>query len=186
MARLFWVEGFPDVRIAVAERPRGGDWLDGEMHAFRAAGLDILVSALQPLEERETWLEREGEAATAAGIEFLSFPIGNMLTPVMSEALPVLQELAADLKAGRSIAATVTPARAAGRPSWPRFSRSSATSPRRSGRASASPAASLSPTQTNSGDGSPSSRYTLAMANETTEETTDPNKTSLIIVSDFI
>ena len=105
MARLFWVEGFPDVRIAVAERPRGGDWLDGEMHAFRAAGLDILVSALQPLEERETWLEREGEAATAAGIEFLSFPIGNMLTPVMSEALPVLQELAADLKAGRSIAA---------------------------------------------------------------------------------
>ncbi|MFN0148027.1 MAG: tyrosine protein phosphatase [Dehalococcoidia bacterium] len=105
MARLYWVEGFSPVRIAVVERPRGGDWLDGEMRALRAAGLDILVSALQPLEVRETWLEREAEAATAAGIEFLSFPIGNMLTPVMSEALPVLEELAADLREGRSVAA---------------------------------------------------------------------------------
>jgi hypothetical protein len=105
MARLFWVEGFPPVRIAVAERPRGGDWLDADMHAFRRQGLDILVSALQPREERETWLEREAEAATAAGIEFVPLPIGNLLAPVTAAVLPLLEELAEDLRAGRSVAA---------------------------------------------------------------------------------
>ena len=105
MARLFWVEGFPDIRVAVAERPRGGDWLDGEMRAFRAEGLDILVSALQPLEERETWLERETEAAAAAGLEFVPLPIGNMLVPAASQAIPVLERLVAELRAGRSVAA---------------------------------------------------------------------------------
>jgi hypothetical protein len=105
MARLFWVEGIPAVRIAVAERPRGGDWLDDEMHAFRREGLDILVSALQPREERETWLEREAEAAAAAGIEFVPLPIGNLLAPAREAALPVLHRLAAEVANGRSLAA---------------------------------------------------------------------------------
>ena len=75
------------------------------MAQLRREGVDILVSALQPLEERETWLEREAEAATAAGIEFVAFPIGNMLVPRFDVALPVFQRLADEARAGRSVAA---------------------------------------------------------------------------------
>ncbi len=105
MAELYWIPDFPPARIAVVGRPRGGDWLDDEMRHLRRAGIDVLVSALQPLEQRETWLEREAEAATAAGIEFISFPIGNMLVPSFEASLPVFLSLAEHVRAGRAVAA---------------------------------------------------------------------------------
>jgi protein tyrosine phosphatase (PTP) superfamily phosphohydrolase (DUF442 family) len=105
LPELYWIDGFPPARIAVADRPRGGDWLAQDMRAYRAAGVDILVSALQPKEQRETWLEHEAAAAAAAGIEFLHFPIGNMLVPKVPDALAVFERLAGDVRAGRAVAA---------------------------------------------------------------------------------
>ncbi len=105
MAQIYWVEGFAPARIAVAARPRGGDWLHDDMAAMRAAGLDILISALPPEEARQVWLHDEGEAARAAGLEFVHFPVPNLLTPVLGEAAPLLAALAARVKSGASLAA---------------------------------------------------------------------------------
>ena len=105
MARLFWIPTLHRGRIAVVERPRGGDWLIDDITAFRAAGIDTLVSALGDVEIHDYALEREGELATAAGIAFQRFQIPNMSTPPVAEALPALEALAAQVTAGRTIAA---------------------------------------------------------------------------------
>jgi hypothetical protein len=37
-------------RLAIVPRPRGGDWLADEVARLKAAGVDILVSMLEPAE----------------------------------------------------------------------------------------------------------------------------------------
>ena len=102
--KLFWVPApFPG-RLAVAERPRGGDWLAADLARFRAEGVDTLVSALAGGEVRECWLEEAPAAAEACGLAFLHLPTPNLLTLPVDEALPVFEELAAQVRAGRGVA----------------------------------------------------------------------------------
>jgi protein-tyrosine phosphatase len=105
MPELFWVPTPFRGRIAVAERPRGGDWLASDMAAYHAQGVDILVSALADKEIRESWLEAEHEVAAAAGIAFQRLPVPNLLTLTVEEALTPLQTLADAVAAGRGLAA---------------------------------------------------------------------------------
>ena len=105
MVRIFWIPTLHRGRIAVVQRPRGGDWLLDDITAFRAAGIDTLVSALGDKEIIDTWLEREAELSSGAGIAFQRFQIPNLLTPPVREALPRLEALAAEVSAGRSVAA---------------------------------------------------------------------------------
>jgi len=44
---LFWIPGPWRGRLAVATRPRGGDWLADEAAGWRRAGLDVVVSLLE-------------------------------------------------------------------------------------------------------------------------------------------
>ncbi len=36
----FWIETGNRLRLAIVPRPRGGDWLEGEMAAIKKAGVD--------------------------------------------------------------------------------------------------------------------------------------------------
>jgi hypothetical protein len=54
---LFWMTD----TLAVATRPRGGDWLRDELTGISAHGVSTLVSYLT--EEEESDLELESEAA---------------------------------------------------------------------------------------------------------------------------
>jgi hypothetical protein len=92
-------------RIAVVERPRGGDWLEADMAALRAAGVDTLVSALVDEEMRGAWLDAEAEAATAAGLQFRRLPISNLGTPLDACGLEMLREFACEVRCGRYVAA---------------------------------------------------------------------------------
>lgn len=51
-----WVEGPWNGTFAIAARPRGGDWLEDEMKAWRRLGVTTIVSLLTPEEERELGL----------------------------------------------------------------------------------------------------------------------------------
>jgi len=62
-------------QLAIVPRPRGGDWLDDEMAALRAAGVGVVVSMLEESEAAELGLKEEGAAARGANIEFVRFPI---------------------------------------------------------------------------------------------------------------
>lgn len=78
---LYWIRGPWSGRVATAPRPRGGDWLDDEIAAWRAEGISIVVSTLTKNEAAHLDLDREGEVCKTAGIEFHSFPIPDVTAP---------------------------------------------------------------------------------------------------------
>jgi protein-tyrosine phosphatase len=101
---LFIIET-PVGRLATMRRPRGGDDLDQEMFELRAAGVDVLVSALCDEEYGWAGLAREADAAAAAGLEFVSFPIVDGSIPDESSAVAALADrMAEHLRGGRFVA----------------------------------------------------------------------------------
>jgi protein-tyrosine phosphatase len=102
---LHWVEGPWPGKLALTARPRGGDWLEEEMAAWRRAGIDIVLSLLTPEEEQDLDLLQEAQEAKALGIKFYSLPIPDRQVPNSeSEVSAILDRLDADLTAGKNIA----------------------------------------------------------------------------------
>ncbi|MBX9579083.1 MAG: 30S ribosome-binding factor RbfA [Gemmataceae bacterium] len=91
-------------RLAVAPRPRGGDWLADEMAGWRAAGVGTVVSLLTPGEAAEFDLGGERDAAGAAGMRFVALPVEDRGTPPDREAFrAVVEDVAGELVAGRGV-----------------------------------------------------------------------------------
>jgi protein-tyrosine phosphatase len=78
---LNWVSGPWPGRLAIMPRPRGGDWLEDEVRAWRRSGVDVVVSLLTPDEIADFTLADEEELCRANGIQFLSFPITDRSVP---------------------------------------------------------------------------------------------------------
>jgi protein-tyrosine phosphatase len=78
---LYWLDGPWPGRLAVAARPRGGDWLKDDIANWKRAGIDTVLSLLTPDEEKEMDLRDEGGEATTQGMEFDSFPIPDRQIP---------------------------------------------------------------------------------------------------------
>jgi protein-tyrosine phosphatase len=105
MPDLFWIPGPWAGRLAIAARPRGGDWLDDEARGWRRAGLDVLVSLLEEEEAAELGLSREDEAAESNRIRFVSFPIPDRGVPASTErTLALLKEIGGALDDGKGVA----------------------------------------------------------------------------------
>jgi protein-tyrosine phosphatase len=101
---LYWIEAPGPGRLAVAPRPRGGDWLEDEVAAWVATGIDVVASLLTPAESVELSLENEPRLAAAAGIEFLSCPIPDREAPDSDRAAQVLvARLASAVETGRTV-----------------------------------------------------------------------------------
>ncbi|MGA2355040.1 MAG: dual specificity protein phosphatase family protein [Terriglobales bacterium] len=102
--RLYWVEGPWLGKLALTARPRGGDWLDDEMAAWRGAGIDTVLSLLTPEEEQELDLKCEARDVKARGMKFASLPIPDREVPNSeSEVSAMLDRLDADLSAGKNV-----------------------------------------------------------------------------------
>jgi len=82
----YWIKIDTPARLAIAPRPRGGDWLEDDLHALRREGVDILVSLLTTEEATELALDDEGAACARAGIEFRNFPIPDRHVPQSTQA----------------------------------------------------------------------------------------------------
>jgi protein-tyrosine phosphatase len=78
---LHWVNGPWPGRLALAARPRGGDWLEDELAAWREAGVNAVVSLLTPDEERDLELSEEKRKTLAKGLDFVSLPIEDRGVP---------------------------------------------------------------------------------------------------------
>lgn len=77
----YWIGGPWKGRLAIVRRPRGGDWLEDEIHSWQEAGFDIIVSLLTPPEIEELDLALEEELSKARDIEFIPFPIPDRDVP---------------------------------------------------------------------------------------------------------
>ncbi len=105
MTELHWVPVPHAGRLAVSARPRGGDWLEDELSAWRAAGVDVVVSLLELEEEAELHLASEAAIASANGIEFVRFPIADRAVPASREVFAQLvAALAEQILEGKSVA----------------------------------------------------------------------------------
>jgi protein-tyrosine phosphatase len=100
---LHWVDGPWPGKLALAARPRGGDWLEDEMASWRRAGIDTVLSLLTPDEELDLDLKSEAQEVKASGMRFLSLPIPDRQVPAsVTEVAGALEKLAADLAAGKN------------------------------------------------------------------------------------
>jgi protein-tyrosine phosphatase len=96
----FWITP----QLAIVPRPQGGSALDGEMRALREAGIDTVVSMLEPYEAKDIGLEDEANAAEHAGLRFVNFPIPDRGLPASLENLTtLLSNLEAQIAKGRKI-----------------------------------------------------------------------------------
>jgi protein-tyrosine phosphatase len=102
---LYWIEGPWRGRLAIMPRPRGGDWLEDEIAAWKGIGLDTVVSALTKEEIAELELVSEAAMCEKAGIEFIAFPILDRGVPAsMKATMELVRRLERELAAGRKIA----------------------------------------------------------------------------------
>jgi protein-tyrosine phosphatase len=100
---LYWVEGPWPGKLALAARPRGGDWLEDEIASWRGAGIYAVLSLLTPDEERDLDLKAEGGEAEAQSIEFMSFPIPDREVPNSEAKMTwTLEKLERVLSSGRN------------------------------------------------------------------------------------
>jgi protein-tyrosine phosphatase len=103
--KVFWVPGRWQGRLGILPRPRGGDWLGDEMTAWREAGIDVVVSLLEPEEEVQLVLEGEAAAASTSGIEFRAFPTPDRGVPASYESVAALTTgIVESLERGRNVA----------------------------------------------------------------------------------
>jgi protein-tyrosine phosphatase len=103
-AEIYWIGDVSRGRLAVLPRPRGGDWLEGEVGSLRAAGVEVVVSLLTPEEVAELELTDEAACCAAGGIEFLSFPVADRGVPASaSGVLDLVRRLAALLARGKAV-----------------------------------------------------------------------------------
>jgi predicted protein tyrosine phosphatase len=104
-AKVFWIPGPWRGRLGIVPRPRGGEWLDDETRAWRGAGIDIIVSLLEPREEAEFALAGESTSSAASGLEFRSFPIPDRSVPNSRESVAELaSQIVNALHAGKNVA----------------------------------------------------------------------------------
>ena len=101
---LWWIDCPSTGRLAVAPRPRGGDWLDDDIKAIRLAGIDVLASALTEPEEQELGLLEERQLADDAGLTFVTLPVGDFGVPLLASVAAPLSRLIDDLRNGRNVA----------------------------------------------------------------------------------
>jgi protein-tyrosine phosphatase len=79
--------------------------LTDETAAWRSAGIDVVVSLLEPEEEAQLVLEGEAKAAAASGIDFRPFPIPDRGVPASRESVATLaNEIVDALETGKNVA----------------------------------------------------------------------------------
>jgi protein-tyrosine phosphatase len=102
----YWIDTSDKLKLAIAPRPRGGDWLESETGQLKREGVDTLVSLLTPEESRELGLVEEGTACAAAGIKFHNFAIADRGLPEStSDFLSFARSIHSEAASGRAIAA---------------------------------------------------------------------------------
>jgi protein-tyrosine phosphatase len=91
--------------LAIVARPRGGDWLEDEVRAWRQAGFDVVVSLLTHDETTDLDITREAELCEVSDMQFIAFPIPDRSVPSSrTAALDLAKRLQVALTDGKGVA----------------------------------------------------------------------------------
>ena len=105
LVELRWIKEVAPHKLAISARPRGGQWLADDINAWRAAGVDSVISLIDAMEERDLELQDEPMLCRACGIEFVSFPIKDRGVPTSPDATSALIDwVVSDLRRGLGVA----------------------------------------------------------------------------------
>jgi len=77
----FWIDTASPLKLAIASRPQGGEWLREDVRVLKDEGIDLLVSLLSWEESRELELDEEKAACSRVGLTFVNFPIPDRQVP---------------------------------------------------------------------------------------------------------
>ena len=101
---VYWLDGSWPGKLAVAPRPRGGDWLEDEAAGWRRVGLDLVISLLENEEAAQLGLVDEKVAAESNGVDFFSFPIPDRGVPASTLAVvSLLKKIVEALQEGKNV-----------------------------------------------------------------------------------
>ncbi len=101
---IYWINGPWPGKLGLAARPRGGDWLEDEIAAWKRAGVSTVLSLLTSQEEHDLALEEEAANVRDQGMTFLSFPIPDREVPASEDQLTtVLDQLDTELTKGKNV-----------------------------------------------------------------------------------
>ncbi|MBK6688764.1 MAG: dual specificity protein phosphatase family protein [Deltaproteobacteria bacterium] len=102
--QVYWIGVGAPGRLGISLRPRGGDWLTDDVKAWRATGVDTVVSLLTQDEVTELELQQEPILCQAAGIKFYSMPIPDRGLPTSrAEIERLVAVLLRDLRGSRTV-----------------------------------------------------------------------------------
>ena len=105
-SEIYWISANARFagRLALSARPRGGDWLEDEVRAWRQSGVDHVVSLLTAEEVRELDLEAEARQCGLQGLEFTSVPVEDRGLPPSAHAfMQTAHRLWMQLREGRGV-----------------------------------------------------------------------------------
>jgi protein-tyrosine phosphatase len=77
----YWIDGPWAGKLAILPRPRGGDWLEDEIKAWKQSQFDVIVSLLTLSEMQELDIEAEQHIVEQQGLKFISLPIPDRSIP---------------------------------------------------------------------------------------------------------
>jgi protein-tyrosine phosphatase len=104
LVKIYWIDGVESGRLGIMPRPRGGDWLEDEIHSLKASGVHVVASLLEGAEVAELGLTSEQSFCEACGISYLSFPVPDFGVPrSRQEALGFARALRDRLREGSSV-----------------------------------------------------------------------------------
>ncbi len=101
---LYWLDESWPGKLAVAPRPRGGDWLRDDIAAWKRANVNAVLSLLTADEEKDFDLRGEADEVRIQGMDFTSFPIPDRQVPRSESKLAeVLERLTSSLSTGKNV-----------------------------------------------------------------------------------
>ena len=102
--KLHWVDGPWPGKLALAARPRGGEWIEDELTSWRQSGVNTVFSLLTSEEERDLDIANEAAQARKHGMTFLSYPIPDRQVPDSESNLAkALEKLEGELASGKNV-----------------------------------------------------------------------------------
>jgi len=74
---VFWIDRVAKGIVGIMPRPRGGDWLEGEIQSLAKSGVNVVVSLLTADEVAALELQDEERLCGDCCLRFITFPIAD-------------------------------------------------------------------------------------------------------------